>query len=82
MIRFDISAVDDLHYYNGGRSENSTDYNFTVNKDLMLCEVGSGSTTKINLKIWLEGGDDYCVESIAGQAIKFILKFDSIDIKK
>ena len=71
----------DLHYFNGGRTS-GTDYNFTVNPQLMLCEVGSGSTTKINLKIWLEGGDDYCVESIAGEAIKLVLKFDSMDIKK
>ena len=71
----------DLHYYNGGRTS-GTDYNFNVNRDLMLCEVGSGSTTKINLKIWLEGGDDYCVETIAGEAIKLVLKFDSIDVAK
>jgi hypothetical protein len=47
----------------------------------MLVQVGSGSTTKINVKVWLEGGDENCVEQIAGEAIKLVLKFDSIDIK-
>lgn len=70
----------DLHYYNGGRTS-GTGYNFTVNPELMLVEVGSGSTTKINVKVWLEGGDENCVEQIAGEAIKLVLKFDSIDIK-
>lgn len=70
----------DLHYFNGGRTL-STDTN-PVDSKLTLAEVGSGSTTKINMKIWLEGGDEKCVEAIAGQAIKLILKFDSVDIPK
>lgn len=70
----------DLHYYHGGRTS-GTGYDFTVDSQRMLVEVGSGSTTKVNLKVWLEGGDDYCVERIAGQAIKLVIKFDSMDIK-
>lgn len=73
----------DLYYYNGGRTnKENVGYDFDINSDLMLIQVGSGSTTKVNLKIWLEGGDEYCVEDIAGQAIKLVLKFDSMDVPK
>lgn len=70
-----------LHYYHGGRGNGAAnDYNFTVDTDRMLVRLQSGGTCKINLKIWLEGGDNNCVETIAGEAIKLVLKFDCLDI--
>lgn len=74
-------------------SQNNTIYNldaveqvrsrsiqYFINNPLVRVS-NADSTTKVNLKIWLEGGDENCVQSIAGEAIKLLLKFEAKDVK-
>lgn len=77
-----------LYYYNGGRSaadftddnDPTNDYDFTPNASRALVRMATGQVCKVNLKIWLEGGDETCDEDIAGKVFDFLLKFDSVDI--
>ena len=75
-----------LLYYHGGRTsfdnDNNTanDYNFTPDPSRALIKMQEGQICTVNVKIWLEGGDDACTEAIAGQVFDFMLKFDSVDI--
>lgn len=75
-----------LLYYHGGRTsfdndgDPTNDYEFTPNESRAVVRMQAGQTCKINLKIWLEGGDDTCTEGIAGKVFDFLLKFDSVDL--
>lgn len=75
--------VYDLHYFNGGRPADAAfdDYDFTVNPERMMFTIGPGEIKHVNLKIWLEGGDENCVDEIAGEVFSILLKFDSMEIK-
>jgi len=75
-----------LLYYHGGRTsydndgDVTNDYDFTPDVSRALIKMQEGQICTVNVKIWLEGGDDACTEAIAGQVFDFMLKFDSVDI--
>ncbi len=75
-----------LYYWNGGRTsfdydnDPTNDYEFTANSDRALVRMATGQICTVNLKIWLEGGDETCTEEIAGKVFDFMIKFDSLDV--
>lgn len=48
--------------------------------DKCLFKIEPGEMKWIKMRIWLEGADEKCVETIAGQTFDMVLKFDSVVI--
>lgn len=62
---------------NGGRGT-SDDAPIDLNK--ILATIPAQTTVKMNIKIWLEGGDVDCTNSIASSLLDVMLKFGSANV--
>lgn len=62
---------------NGGRENNDDD---PIDLSKVLLTLDANSSTKINMKVWLEGGDVECTNELASTYIDFILKFGSANV--
>lgn len=75
-----------LQYWHGGRTsydgddDPTDDYEFTPDPQRALVRLATDQICTVNIKIWLEGGDEACTDSIAGKVFDFMLKFDSVDV--
>ena len=75
-----------LLYWHGGRTsydgddDPTDDYEFDPDPQRVLYRLATDQICKVNIKIWLEGGDETCTDSIAGKVFDFMLKFDSVDV--
>jgi len=89
----DLSATEqqtiyNFSYFNGGRTgpynnddpSDPENYNFTPDEKKCLLKIDPGVTQWINLRIWLEGADENCVNEIAGKNFNMVLKFDSVAV--
>ena len=47
------------------------------NKDKCMFTIGAGQTVAIHVRIWLEGEDEYCNESIVNKDLDVLIKFAS-----
>ena len=68
-------AVSKLSDYNG--YDVSSDGTETKNPDKCLFVIGAGKTAAIHVRIWLEGEDEYCNESIVNKDLDVLIKFAS-----
>ena len=73
-----------LHYFDCGRTSFNADepfhesnYNFERDPDRALFTLAPGEFIWVEMRIWLEGQDDNCVQEIAGEKFDLVLKFDS-----
>ena len=73
-----------LHYFNCGRTSFNADepfhesnYNFVRDGSRALFTLNPGDQKWIEMRIWLEGQDENCVQEIAGEKFDMVLKFDS-----
>ena len=73
-----------LKYFNCGRTSfnmddpfNDSNYNFKRDESKTLFTLNPGEQKWINMRIWLEGQDENCIEQIAGEKFNLVLKFDS-----
>lgn len=62
---------------NGGREINDDD---PIDLTKVLLTMRANSSVKINMKVWLEGGDVDCTNSLASTAIDLIVKFGSANV--
>ena len=77
-------TVHGLQYFNCGRQSfnmekpfDQSNYNFTRDPERALFTLQPGELKWIDMRIWLEGQDDNCIEAIAGEQFDLVLKFDS-----
>ena len=77
-----------LQYFDCGRpvfdfSDPNGDgnYYFTTNGERALFKLAPGELIWIDMRIWLEGEDLNCNESIAGESFDLFLKFDSVFVQ-
>lgn len=77
-------TVHGLQYYNCGRTTFDMDkpfaesnYNFKRDPNKALFTLNPGEQKWVDMRIWLEGQDENCVEAIAGEKFNLVLKFDS-----
>lgn len=76
-------TVYSLDYFNAGwdnYTTGQTDHNFEVDPSRVLFQLNPGGIRWINMRIWLEGADENCINEIAGQSFDMVLKFDSISV--
>ena len=73
-----------LQYFNCGRTSFNMDdpfdesnYNFKRDASKALFTLNPGELKWVEMRIWLEGQDENCVEAIAGEKFNLVLKFDS-----
>lgn len=64
-------------YRDGGRGD-SDDDEIDLNK--ILATIPAHESIEIQLKIWLEGGDDDCDTTIAGSKLDTVIKFGSANV--
>ncbi len=63
--------------YDGGRSESDS---ATIDLSKVLFTMDSNATAKVNVKIWLEGGDKDCDNELADSLVDILLKFGSANV--
>lgn len=61
----------------GGRSNSDTD---EINLDKIIATIPANTQVKVNIKIWLEGGDKDCDNKIASTSIDMLIKFGSSNV--
>lgn len=73
-----------LHYFDCGRTTfdmedpfNEGNYNFKRDESKALFTLNPGEMKWVDMRIWLEGQDENCIEAIAGEKFDLVLKFDS-----
>ena len=73
-----------LQYFDCGRitfdKENpfaESNYNFKRDPSKALFTLNPGELKWVDMRIWLEGQDENCVQAIAGEKFNLVLKFDS-----
>ena len=73
-----------LQYFDCGRitfdKENpfaDSNYNFKRDASKALFTLNPGELKWVDMRIWLEGQDENCVEAISGEKFNLVLKFDS-----
>ena len=78
-----------LHYFNCGRTSFNADdpfhesnYNFTRDPSRALFTLNPGEFMWVEMRIWLEGQDENCVQEIAGEQFDLVLKFDSAFVEE
>lgn len=64
-------------YSDGGRS---LDDNEVIDLNKLLTTIPANTTIKMNVKIWLEGGDTDCNNTIASTYVDLLLKFGSANV--
>ena len=77
--------VYNLDYFNAGwdnYTEGQLEHNFTVDPSRTLFKLNPGGIRWVNMRIWLEGADENCINEIAGQSFDMVLKFDSISVSQ
>lgn len=79
-----LQTVYGLHYFDCGRitfdKENpfaDSNYNFKRDGNKALFTLNPGELKWVDMRIWLEGQDENCVQEIAGEKFNLVLKFDS-----
>ena len=70
----DVYAYED---YNGGRGVNDND---PIDLTKILFTMEAHSSRVVNVKIWLEGGDEDCDTSISDTTIDALIKFGSANV--
>ena len=77
-------VVHGLDYFDCGRITYDKDHpfaesNYTFKRDASkaLFTLKPGELKWVDMRIWLEGQDENCVEAIAGEKFNLVLKFDS-----
>ena len=63
--------------YDGGRGVSDSD---PLDNDKILFSIPSNQLARVNVKIWLEGGDEACDNSISSTLLDLRLKFGSANI--
>lgn len=63
--------------YNGGRGESDSE---EIDLEKIIFTMEANSTMKVNVKVWLEGGDVNCTNEIADTTIDMLLKFGSANV--
>lgn len=63
--------------YNGGRGNSDEDI---IDVSKMLFTMEPYQTLKVNIKIWLEGGDEDCDNDLANTTLDVLLKFGSANV--
>lgn len=63
--------------YNGGRGESD---NTSIDLSKALFTIPANKAVKVNVKIWLEGGDSDCDNDIADTAIDTLIRFGSANV--
>lgn len=69
--------VKTFSYYDGGRGTSDSD---PLNKSKVLYTMAPNSQIRVNVKIWLEGGDPDCDNSIASSFLDLRIKFGSANV--
>jgi hypothetical protein len=69
--------VKTFDYYDGGRGTSDSD---PLNMSKLLYTMESDSVIRVNVKIWLEGGDPDCDNTISSSYLDFRLKFGSANV--
>ena len=74
-----------LQYFDCGRPSYNNDdpfhesnYTFKTDGTKALFTLAPGEIKWVNMRIWLEGQDQNCIDAIAGQKFNMLLKFDSV----
>ncbi len=63
--------------YNGGRGSDDND---PIDLTKILFTIDANSTKLVNVKIWLEGGDEDCDTSISDTLVNALIKFGSANV--
>lgn len=63
--------------YNGGRGNDDND---PIDLTKILFTMEANSTRTINVKIWLEGGDEDCDTTLANTMVNALIKFGSANV--
>jgi len=63
--------------YNGGRGDSDSN---SIDLNKVLFTMDSNATAKVNVKIWLEGGDVDCDNELADSLVDILLKFGSANV--
>ena len=69
--------VREYDYKDGGRSNSDED---PINLDKIFFTLPANTMIKVNIKIWLEGGDIDCTNTIASTFLDAVIKFGSANI--
>lgn len=78
-------TVYNIDYFNAGwdnYTKGQLEHNFTVDPARTLFKLNPGGIRWVNMRIWLEGADENCINEIAGQSFDMILKFDSVSVSQ
>ena len=70
-------TVNLLSSRNGGRGTSDDD---VVDQGKLLVNIPANSQVKVNVKVWLEGGDEDCTPLISSSNIDLAIKFGSANI--
>ena len=63
--------------YNGGRGNSDSD---PIDLSKVLLTVPANTMVKINVKVWLEGGDPNCDNDLSNTFVDLLLKFGSANV--
>lgn len=63
--------------YDGGRTEDDND---PIDLTKVLFTMDAGTMKAVNVKIWLEGGDEDCDTSLSDSSLNTIIKFGSANV--
>src|SRR5574344_70216 len=66
-----------INEYDGGRSANDAN---PIDPNKVLFAIPANTIVKMNLKIWLEGGDPECNNTLSAETIDALLKFGSANV--
>jgi hypothetical protein len=69
--------VKTFDYYDGGRGTSDSD---PLNMSKLLYTMEADDTIRVNVKIWLEGGDPDCDNTIASSFLDLRIKFGSANV--
>lgn len=73
----DNQLVHTFDDYNGGRGESD---DTSIDLDRILFTIPANTSLKVNVKVWLEGGDPDCTNSLADTSSDVLIKFGSANV--
>ncbi len=73
----DNQRVHTFDEFNGGRGLSD---DTSIDLDRILFTIPANTATKVNLKVWLEGGDNECTNTLADTASDILVKFGSANV--
>ena len=77
---FEYNGVQHTDDYNLRKSTTAKTFDALENEPLFVLENGTQRT--VTVRIWLEGEDENCTDSIADSALDLLLQFSAKDIRK